>query len=190
MTKVSSTSNSPTNFQKNFNAALEAYKKKTKKDLLTHPLSAKLQDCDSSVAILSMLQGLVQQSDQHRCRSGRLRSCLNPIVNVLYGFSTTIGEGVGLVGPKFNHLQFAYDLGSDYDLSGISPCKGNICWNWHPSLGGLASRFIGMTYCNASICRLPRMPTPVKMQWLIFLSASKAFSGGSRHTKKCHQLLQ
>ena len=49
--------------------------------------AAKLQHCDSPVAILSVLQELVQQSDQHRCRNERLRSCLNPIVNVLYGLA-------------------------------------------------------------------------------------------------------
>jgi len=143
MSNVSSTTTSSTNFQNLFNNALEAYKKKTKNDLLTHPLSAKLQHCHSPDAILSVIQELVQQFDQRQRRNERLRSCLNPIVNVLYAFSTTIGEGVGLVGPK---LQFPYDPRSDCLLSGISPSKGNICWNWRPSLGGLASRSIGMTY--------------------------------------------
>jgi len=143
MSKVSSTMTPSTNFQNFFNTALEAYEKKTKKNLLTHPLSAKLQHCHSPAAILSVLQELVQQFDERRCRNERLRSCLNPIVKVLYAFSTTIGESVGLVRPK---LQFPYDPGSDYHLSGVSSSKGNICWNWRPSLGGLASRFIGMTY--------------------------------------------
>src|SRR5260221_9217851 len=174
MSKFSPTTVSSTNFQNIFNTALEAYKKKTKKDPLTHPLSAKLQHCDSPAAILSVLQELVKQFGQRG--NERLRSYLNPVVNVLYAFSTAIGEGVGLVGPK---LQFPYDPGSDYHLSGISPSKGNICWNWHTSFGGLSSRFIGMTYCDASICRLPRMSTPAKVHWLIFLSASKDFSGGS-----------
>jgi len=143
MSKVSSTTTSPTNFQNLFNTALGAYKKRTKKDLLTHPLSAKLQHCHSPAAILSVLQELVQQFDQRRCRNERIRSCLNPIVNVLYALSTTIGEGVGLVRVK---LQFSYEAESEYDLSGISPGKGNICWNWRPSLGGLAPRSIRMTY--------------------------------------------
>jgi len=125
MSKVSSTTTSSTDFQSIFNTALEAYEKKTKKDLLTHPLSAKLQDCDLPAAILSVLQELVQQFDQRRCRNERLESCLNPIVNVLYAFSTTIGEGVGLVGPK---LQFPYDPSSessDYVSSwqGFPPAK-------------------------------------------------------------------
>jgi len=143
MSKVSSTTTSSTNFQNIFNTAFGAYEKKTKKDLLTHPLSAKLQQCHSPAAILSVLQELVQQLDKRRCRNERLRSCLNPIVNVLYAFSTTIGEGVGSVGPK---VPFPYYPVSDYHLSGVSPSKGNICWNWRPSLGELASRFIVMTF--------------------------------------------
>ena len=143
MSKASSTTSSATNFQNLFNTAVGEYKKKTKKDLLTHPLSARLQHCHSPAAFLSVLQELVQQPDQRQCRNERLRSCLNPIVKVLYAFSTTIGEGIGLVGPK---LRFPYDPGSDYHLSGVSPSKGNIYWNWHPSLGGLASRSIAMTY--------------------------------------------
>ena len=103
MSKISSATTSPTNFQNLFDTALEAYEKKTKKDLLTHPLSAKLQHCHSPAAILSVLQELVQQFDRRRCRNERIRSCLNPIVNVLYALSTTIGEGVGLVRAK---LQF------------------------------------------------------------------------------------
>ena len=183
MSKVSPTTTSPTYFQNLFNTALEAYKKKTKKDLLTHPLSAKLQDCDSPAAILLVLQELVQQFNQRWCRNERLRSCINSIVNVVYSISTTIGEGVGLVGPK---LQFPYNPGSEYHLSGTSPSKGNICWNGCPSFGELASCFIAVVYCDTSICRLQGMLTPAKMHWLIFLRVSKAFSGGSSHMQKCH----
>jgi len=49
--------------------------------------AAKMQYCGLPAAILSVLQELVQQFDQHRCRNKRLRSCLNPIVNVLYGLA-------------------------------------------------------------------------------------------------------
>ena len=99
MSNVSSTTTPSINFQNIFNTALEAYQKKTKKDLLTHPLSAKLQHCHSPAAILSVFQELVQRFDQRRRRNERLRKCLNPIVNVLYAF-TTIGGDVGLVGPR------------------------------------------------------------------------------------------
>jgi len=43
------------NFQLIFNNALKAYEKRTKKDLLSHPLAVQLQACDSPSAILSIL---------------------------------------------------------------------------------------------------------------------------------------
>jgi hypothetical protein len=94
-----SASISTSNFQLVFNAALERYENKTKNKLLTHPLAAQLQSCDSPTAITSILQGLVQQFDQHRSTDQRLTSWLNPTVSVLYAFSATLGEGIGLVNP-------------------------------------------------------------------------------------------
>jgi hypothetical protein len=90
-------SSSSSNFQSVFNAALDAYEKKTKTKLLTHPLAAQLQSCDSPTAILSVLQDLIQQFDRRRRSDERLTNWLNPTVNVLYAFSSTIGQGVGLV---------------------------------------------------------------------------------------------
>ena len=85
------------NFQSLFNAALKEYEKKTKKDLLAHPLAAQLHDCFSTTAILDVLQGQVQEFDQYRRDGQQLTRWLNPTVNVLYAFSATLGEGVGLV---------------------------------------------------------------------------------------------
>ena len=90
-------SSSSSNFQSVFNAALEAYENKTKCKLLTHPLAAQLQSCDSPIAILSVLQDLTKQFDQRRNSDERLTNWLNPTVNVLYAFSDFIGQGVGLV---------------------------------------------------------------------------------------------
>ena len=85
------------NFQSVLNAALEEYEKKTKCKLLTHPLAAQLQSCDSRTAILCVLQDLIQQFDLSRRSDERLSNWLNPTVNVLYTFSATIGQGVGFV---------------------------------------------------------------------------------------------
>lgn len=93
----SSSSSSSANLQLVLNAALEAYEKKTKYKLLTHPLAAQLQSCESSTAILSVLQDIVQQFDRRRSSDERLTSWLNPMVNVLYAFSSTLGQGAGLV---------------------------------------------------------------------------------------------
>jgi hypothetical protein len=90
-------SSSSSNFQSVLNAALKSYEKKTKNKLLTHPLAAQLQSCDSPAAILTVLQDLIQQFDHHRSSDERLTNWLNPVVNVLYTFSSTLGQGVGLV---------------------------------------------------------------------------------------------
>jgi hypothetical protein len=95
---------SSSNFQSVFNAALEVYEKDTKNKLLTHPLAAQLQSCDSPAAILSVLKNLVQQSNQSSSSDQRLRNWLDPTVNVLYTFSTTLGGGVGLVTLKSRYL--------------------------------------------------------------------------------------
>lgn len=90
-------SSSSSNFQSIFDAALQSYNNKTKNNLLDHPLAAKLQSCDSPNAVLSVLQNLIQQFDQRRASDERLNNWLDPTVNVLYTFSATLGQGVGLV---------------------------------------------------------------------------------------------
>ncbi|KAN0127634.1 hypothetical protein V8E53_014553 [Lactarius tabidus] len=90
-------SGSSSNFQSIFNAALKAYEKKTKKDLLAHPLVAQLKACNSPNDILTVLQDKVNELDQSRSADERLSQWLNPTINVLYSFSATIGAGVGLV---------------------------------------------------------------------------------------------
>jgi len=88
------------NFRAIFDAALQAYENKTKNKLLTHPLAVQLQSCDSPTTVLSILQDLIQQVDRRRSGGERIRNLLNPTVNVLFAFSATLGEGVGLVGFK------------------------------------------------------------------------------------------
>ncbi len=87
------------NFQNIFNAALKDYEKKTKKNLLVHPLAAQLQACNSPGDILAILQDKVKEYDQSRSADERLSRWLNPTINVLYAFPATLGEGVGLVSP-------------------------------------------------------------------------------------------
>ena len=91
-----SSSSSP-NFQLIFNNALKLYEKRTKNDLLAHPLAAQLQACESPSNILSILQQQLQNLHQSRNTDDRWTKWLDPTVNVLYAFSATLGEGVGLV---------------------------------------------------------------------------------------------
>ena len=96
-TPPNASSSSSSSFQSVLNAALDAYEKKTKHKLLIHPLAARLQSCDSPTAVLSVLQDLIQKFDRRRRSDERLTNWLNPTVNVLYSFSSTLGQGVALV---------------------------------------------------------------------------------------------
>jgi hypothetical protein len=106
MPQMASSSESSLYFQSVFNTALEAYENKTKNKLLTHPLATQLQSCNSPAAVLSVLQELIQQFDQRHRSDERLRSWLNPTVDVLFSFSSLISEGVGLV--SLNYLASCY----------------------------------------------------------------------------------
>ena len=97
MSQTPSATSTSSNFQLIFNNALKAYEKRTKKNLLSHPLAVQLQACDSPSAILSILQQQVQEFDQSRSRDEKWTKWLDPTVNVLYAFSDTLGGGMGLV---------------------------------------------------------------------------------------------
>ena len=103
-----------------FKKSLEEYKEKTKVDLLTHPLMAKLQACDNIKDFLAVLDAQVETSEKSMSGNppagtlARLRGkveqfkkstsddikstkWLNPIVYALQSFSSVIGTGAGLV---------------------------------------------------------------------------------------------
>ena len=62
--RMSHTPSHSSNFRAIFVAALKEYEKKTKKDLLTHPLIAQLQVCNSLADILAVLRARVQQFER------------------------------------------------------------------------------------------------------------------------------
>ena len=76
--------------------ALEAYEKRTKNNLLDHPLASQLQACDSPGDILAVLRQQIQGLDQSRSADERWTKWLDPTIHVLFTFSRTIGI-VGLV---------------------------------------------------------------------------------------------
>ncbi|KAI9447774.1 hypothetical protein H4582DRAFT_2093077 [Lactarius indigo] len=97
MSQTPSTATASSRFQVIFDAALESYQKQTKKDLIAHPFASQLQSCDSTGAILSVLQNQVQEFDQVHSGDERLTKWLIPTVNVLYAFSAIVSEGVSLI---------------------------------------------------------------------------------------------
>ncbi|KAH9022679.1 hypothetical protein EDB85DRAFT_367358 [Lactarius pseudohatsudake] len=97
MSQTPSTASSSSSLQAIFNASIKEYQKKTKKDLLLHPLMGQLQTCNSPADILAVLRTQVQQFEQSTSGDDKLTKWLIPTVNVLYAFSGALGEGVGLV---------------------------------------------------------------------------------------------
>ena len=88
---------SSSNYQSIFDSAVEAYKKKTKNDLRSHPLLPKLESCDSPDAVLTILKEQIPGFNQSRGTDNRLTTWLKPTINVIYTFSAMIGGGIGLV---------------------------------------------------------------------------------------------
>ena len=97
MSETTSTADVSSRFQALFQAALKSYQKQTKADLLAHPLLSQLQSCDSTAAIVVILQDQVRDLDKSRSGDERLTKWLNPTVNVLSAFSATVSRGVSLV---------------------------------------------------------------------------------------------
>ncbi|KAH8999663.1 hypothetical protein EDB86DRAFT_652072 [Lactarius hatsudake] len=93
--RVSSTSH----FQSILDKAIIEYKKKTGKDLITHPLADEIKNCDSPEAILTVLQGKADELKRSQSSDDRLTKWLMPTVNILTAFSSTLGDGVSMVFP-------------------------------------------------------------------------------------------
>ncbi|KAH9069540.1 hypothetical protein EDB83DRAFT_2551120 [Lactarius deliciosus] len=89
-------SESSSNIEGIFDAALKSYKKKTKNDLKKHDLFKQLEACDSPAAILAVFQA-TRFDFSPTASDDRLKKWLVPTINVLYAFSGTLGEGVALV---------------------------------------------------------------------------------------------
>ena len=126
MSQTPSTTAASSNFQAIFDAALKSYQKQTKKDLLTHPLASQLQSCDSTSAILAVLQDQVQKFDKSRGGDERLTKWLTPTVNVLCAFSAVVSGGVGLVSLD-TRVDVTLQASSDIYSLGIFACRHNLC---------------------------------------------------------------
>jgi hypothetical protein len=101
-TSSSQPSASFSNFQSLLDAALREYREKTGKDIETDPLTARLLHCDSSDAVLEILQEQANAFNQYRNGDWKVQLMrrLKPTIHILFGLSTSgaFGEGIGLVG--------------------------------------------------------------------------------------------
>jgi hypothetical protein len=126
---TASSSASSSNFQLIINNALDTYKKRTKNDLLAHPLATRLQTCNSPGAIIAVLQEQVQGLDQSRSSDERWSKWLDPTVNVLQAFSSILEAGASLVCSSTYLLEFYAHI----YFTGIPTRKGHLCRRRRPS---------------------------------------------------------
>ena len=88
---------STNNFAAIFNAASTEYQRVTKNRLDTHPFAAQFDTCDSPEAVSNIFRTQAQAFSIFREGDERLMTWLDPIVHILFIFSGTLGEGIGLV---------------------------------------------------------------------------------------------
>ena len=69
----------------------------TGKRLDTHPFATQLDSCRSPEAVSNVLRTQMQAFKKFRDGDEKLMTWLNPIVNILFVFSATLGNGIGLV---------------------------------------------------------------------------------------------
>ena len=136
MSAEPSTSSSRSSFVAIFDAAVETYKRKTKTDLPSHPLLPTLQSCDSPEAVLTVLRDKIPAFNQSQNDDDGLTKWVAPTVNVLYKFSDTLGQGIGLVSFKmFSRKYFC----SYVTFLGVSIGKCNLCGDRRSPLGRCSS---------------------------------------------------
>ena len=149
-----STSTSRYNFASIFNAALESYKRKTKRDLTSHPLLPGLQSCDSPEAVLTVFREQISAFDESRDGNDRLTKWISPTVKVLYAFSATVGQGVGLVRiGLFCRREFPLE----HLLSGIPTGKCNLCRDRRSPRGRYPSCVTCTDYIDTGVPRRLKM---------------------------------
>ena len=136
MSDFPSPSTSRSNIHAIFHAALRTYKKKTGKDITSHPLASEFQSCDSPDAILAVLRRRIPTPDRSQNGDETFEKSLVPIVNVLYALSDALGEGIG---PVISSMSFPIENPcSNIFLPGVRTRKSHFYWHRYPPFGQLS----------------------------------------------------
>jgi len=185
MSNTPSPAPSRSNLDSVFSSAFQAYKKKTGKDITSHPLAIELQSCHSPHAILAVLRNQIHVFGQSHNADEKFAKWLIPTVNVLFAFSATLGEGVGLVGIMMSSL---LKIRPKTPVSGILASKSSLCWNRRSPPG------LSLLVLHSVSCLTPKFSRRLEMSVLtrthssICSIASNFSSAGSRFTPTFHLL--
>jgi hypothetical protein len=105
-------SRSTDNFTAIFQAAASEYESVTGNCLDAHPFATAFDSCDNPEAILNVFQTQAQTFDKFRKGDEKLLTWLDPMVHVLFSFSATLGEGIGLVSHPIYFMESFSDIRS------------------------------------------------------------------------------
>jgi hypothetical protein len=110
-------SRSADNFKAIFQAALNEYQTVTGTSLDTHPFATQLDSCDTPEAISNILRTQVQAFGKSPKSYEKLMAWLDPTVNILFTFSATLGEGIGLVSHAIRRALSFFNIWLDLSHS-------------------------------------------------------------------------
>jgi hypothetical protein len=158
---------SPSNFQLIIDA-FDNYAKEVGIDLTKNPLADSLRDCDSSNAVLELLQGKAQEFKSYRDGDRKLISWLKPVVEVVHGFSGVLGQAISLV-SRFLVVFFSTHLPS----GAVSSSECDICQRRCSPFGMYPVRFSSFVLLISRQIRRPSVSAQATMRSSTCLNASK-----------------
>jgi hypothetical protein len=132
-----------------FEVASNEYKTLTGQDLGTHPFAIALEGHNSPDSVLEVFRKQAQAFDKSRKGDDKLMAWLTPIVNILFMFSATLGEGIGLVRPHSSYISHRFNV----CFSAILSRKDNLCRNWCPFRGKAIHISLSVLPCNIQLRR-------------------------------------
>ena len=131
-------SRSTDNFTAIFQAASSEYERVTGNPLDTHPFSTQFDSCDSPEAVLNAFQTQAQAFDKFCKGDEKLMTWLDPMVHILFTFSATLGEGIGLVS---HHPIYSVEMFSDTRSSAMLAWQNHLYRDRCSPCGELLSNF-------------------------------------------------
>ena len=123
------------NFTAIFSGASDEYLRVTGKRLDTHPFAAQLDTCHNPEAVSNLLRTQAHAFSKFHKGDEKLMAWLNPTVNILFAFSGTLGEGIGLVSRLIHSVRLFLMTWLNW-FSAILTRKDDLYWYWCSSRGG------------------------------------------------------
>ncbi|KAI9451378.1 hypothetical protein BJY52DRAFT_1191054 [Lactarius psammicola] len=88
--------------------AVDKYAEETGINLKENPFAKKVEDCDSSGAVLLLLQENLKAFKDYRDQNRKFIDCLSPVVQFVHTFSGILGQAAGLLPMPFQPAKLIF----------------------------------------------------------------------------------